>query len=152
MVLPYDLDDDATKLPRATLGLDWMGGETLISGEYHFNGIGATDSEDYARVLGDPRFARGESYFLGRHYLGGVASWAPGNDRLSLALSALFNLQDPSTALTPVLTYDFGQSTRLSAGALVTFGDTPFLGDVPAFRSEYGSYGDLFFSRLSVYF
>jgi hypothetical protein len=152
VVLPYDLDEDVTKLPRATLGLDWMGGESTISGEYHFNGIGATDADDYARVLGDPRFARGESYFLGRHYLGGVAAWAPGNDRLSLAVSALFNLQDPSSAITPVLTYDFGQSTRLSAGALVTFGDTPFLGEAPTFRSEYGSYGDLFFSRLSIYF
>lgn len=71
---------------------------------------------------------------------------------MSFALSALFNLQDPSSAFTPVLTYDFGQSTRLSAGALVSFGDTPFLGDAPVFRSEYGSYGDLFFSRLSIYF
>lgn len=152
VVLPYDLDEDVAKLPRGTLGLDWMGGETMVSGEYHFNGIGSTDAEDYAQVLGDPRFARGESYFLGRHYLGGVVAWTPGNDRLSFALSALFNLQDPSSAFTPVLTYDFGQSTRLSAGALVSFGDTPFLGDAPVFRSEYGSYGDLFFSRLSIYF
>jgi hypothetical protein len=151
-VLPYDLDEDVGKLPRATLGVDWMGGETMVSAEYHFNGIGTTDPEEYGTALMDPRFARGESYYLGRHYLGGLVSWAPGNDRLSLTASSLFNLQDPSVALTPVFTYDFGQNTRFSAGAMVTFGDSPDLVDIPALRSEYGTYGDLIFSRLSIYF
>jgi hypothetical protein len=151
-VLPYDLDENTGKLPRATLGIDWLGGETMLSTEYHFNGIGATDPEEYGSVLVDPRFARGESYYLGRHYLGWLASWTPGNDRLSLTASSLINLQDPSVALTPVFTYDLGQNMRLSAGAMVTFGDRPLPTDLPTLRSEYGTYGDLIFSRISIYF
>jgi hypothetical protein len=151
-VLPYDLDEEGWRLPRGTLGLDWLGGEVLLSGEYHFNGIGSSDPEGYGEIIQDPRFARGESYYLGRHYLGGVAAWTPGNDRLSLSVSALTNLIDPSLALTPVLTYDMGQSTRLSAGALVSFGDPPGLSGTPDLRSEYGTYGDLLFTRFSVYF
>ena len=150
--LPYDLDGDAFQLPRVTLGVDWMGGETMLSAEYNFNGIGATDAEDYIGVLEDPRYAQGETYFLGRHNLGGLASWTPGNDRLSLTLSALWNLQDPSAAFVPNLNYDFGQNTRLSAGAMISFGDTPLFEPEPELRSEFGTYGDFVFTMLSVYF
>jgi hypothetical protein len=155
-LLPYDLDVEDFRLPRVTLGLDWLGGSVMLSGEYNFNGIGATDAGQYLEVLEDPRFAQGETYFLGRHNLGGMVSWTPGNDRLSLTMSALWNLQDPSAAFVPNLTYDFGQNTRLSLGALASFGDTPLFdsGSDPGFRlrSEFGTYGDFIFTMLSVYF
>jgi len=151
-VLPYDLDQNDAKLPRVTVGVDLLGGETMLSGEYHYNGIGVTDSDLYGDALEDPRFARGESYYLGRHYLGGVGSWTPGNDRLSLTLSGMANLQDRSTIVTPVLTYDFGQETRVSVGGMISSGKVPELGDVPLLKSEYGMYGDLFFTRISIYF
>lgn len=151
-VLPYDLDVDEADLPRATLGVDWLGGEVLLSGEYHFNGLGAETSGGYVGLLQEEGFSRGESYFLGRHYLGGMGSWTPGNDRLSLSLVTLWNLQDPSSAFVPSLTYDVGQSTRLSAGAMITFGDTPILAPPPELRSEYGTYGDFAYTMLSIYF
>ena len=50
----------------------------MLSAEYNFNGIGATDAEDYIGVLEDPRYGQGETYFLGRHNLGALASWTPG--------------------------------------------------------------------------
>jgi hypothetical protein len=151
-VLPYDLDEDAGDLPRATLGVDRLGGEFMLSGEYHYNGIGAAAVEDYGAALQDPRFARGESYYLGRHYLGAVGSWTPGNDRLGLTLSGMVNLIDGSTAVVPALTYDFGQETRVSLGGLFSSGNKPELGLVPIPKSEYGMYGDLFYVRVSVYF
>jgi hypothetical protein len=150
--LPYDLDREGFQLPRVTLGVDRLGGETMISAEYNFNGIGKTNSKDYLNVLGDPRYAQGETYFLGRHNLGGTVAWTPGNDRLSLSLTGLCNLQDPSTAFVPNLTYDFGQNTRLSAGALVSFGDTPMFEPALELKSEFGTYGNFVFSVLSVYF
>jgi hypothetical protein len=150
--LPYDLDAETFKLPRFTAGIDWLGGETILSIEYNFNGIGATDPTGYTEVLEDPRYHRGETYFLGRHNLGGAASWTPGNDRISLTLSALTNLQDPSAAFVPNLTYDIGQATRLSAGALISFGDTPEFDPTPELRSEFGTYGDFGFLILSIYF
>ncbi len=150
--LPYDLDGKGFRLPRLTLGVDWLGGGTMLSAEYNFNGIGATKPEGYTRVLADSRFAQGETYFLGRHNLGGLASWAPGNDRLSLTLSTLLNLQDPSGAFVPNLTYDFGQETRLSVGGLLSFGDTPVFEPGPNLRSEFGTYGDFAFAMLSIYF
>jgi hypothetical protein len=151
-VLPYDLDADGFKLPRITVGVDRLGGSTMLSAEYNFNGIGATDPQEYVTVLEDPRFAQGETYFLGRHNLGGAASWTPGNDRLSLSISALWNLGDPSAAFVPNLTYDLGQETRISAGALLSFGDTPIFHPEPELRSEFGTYGDFLYTMLSIYF
>ncbi len=150
--LPYDLDEDTGKLPRITLGVDLLGGETMISAEYHFNGVGTTDTATYTDVLEDQRFARGESYYLGRHYLGGLLNWTPGNDRLALTLSGMANLQDGSSVWTPVLTYDFGQETRISMGGMLSTGSAPILDGTPAIRSEYGMYGNLLFTRMSVYF
>jgi hypothetical protein len=151
-ILPYDLDVKELDLPRVTLGVDRLGGEFLISGEYHFNGIGASSVGEYGEILDDERYARGESYFLGRHYLGGLGSWTPGNDRLSLTLSAMVNLVDRSTILSPTLTYDFGQETRLSLGGYVSSGNPPVLEPVPTLESEYGAYGDMLFTMVSIYF
>lgn len=150
--LPYDLDADDFRLPRVTMGLDWLGGETMLSAEYNLNGIGATKPEDYIQVIQDPRFAQGETYFLGRHNLGGLATWTPGNDRVSLSLSGFLNLQDPSGTLGPFLNYDVGQNTRFSLGALLSFGDTPVFEPEAELRSEFGTYGDFVYSMLSIYF
>lgn len=151
-VLPWDLDADAWRGARATLGVDWLRGEWTLSGELHHNGVGAADAAGYPGVLADPRFARGESYYLGRSYAGALVAYAPGNDRLSFTLSALMNLGDPSAALTPVATYDLGQSVRISAGAMLTPGAAPAYDPFPRLRSEYGSYGQFAFTRVSVYF
>jgi hypothetical protein len=150
--IPYDLDLNDFRLPRITLGFDRLGGETMLSAEYNFNGIGATDAKHYIGVLEDPRYGQGETYFLGRHNLGATVGWTPGNDRLSLTLTALTNLQDPSGAFVPNLTYDLGQNTRLSAGALLSFGDTPVFEPETELRSEFGTYGDFVFTMVSVYF
>jgi hypothetical protein len=150
--LPFHLDKDRFRLPRVTVGLDWLGGEIMVSGEYNYNGIGATDPDAYLRVLNGPMFARGETYFLGRHNLGGMVNWTPGNDRLALTATGLWNLLDPSGALVPNLTYDFGQETRVSGGALISFGKTPVFAPEARLRSEFGTYGDFGYLMLSVYF
>lgn len=150
--LPWDTDADAWLGARATLGVDWLRGEWMLSGEAHHNGLGAVDAAGYPAVLADPRFTRGESYFLGRTYAGALVAFTPGNDRLSFTFSALVNVRDPSAALTPVATYDLGQSLRISAGAMLTPGAAPAHDPLPRLRSEYGSYGQFAFTRVSVYF
>jgi hypothetical protein len=153
-VVPYDLDADRWDNPRITLGTDWIRGTLTLTGEYHFNGIGAAGTSGYVDRLGDPRFVRGETYYVGRHYLGGLASWSPDQEnRVTLAANALANLQDASIALTPVFGYDLGQSSRVSVGALLSWGETPRFDRLPpTLGSEFGTYGDLLFTRVSVYF
>ncbi|MGD8276849.1 MAG: hypothetical protein PVH00_02430 [Gemmatimonadota bacterium] len=155
-VLARDTDAGETLDPRATLGMDFLGTTITFSAEYHYNGLGATDAGEYGARLLSPAFARGETYFLGRHYLGAVASVSPdAQNRLNLTASVLANLRDGSLSLTPVATYDFGRSARVSVGALVSTGDPPIIesaSPLPRLRSEFGSYGELGFLRVSVYF
>ncbi len=151
--LPWDLDAAALQQPRVTVGIDWIRGTSTVTGEYHYNGIGA-DHESYLETLQDPRVQRGETYYLGRHYLGGVITWSPDTEnRLTLILNALANLGDPSLAVTPALSYDLGQATRFSIGGLLSYGDPPSFNPLPpAFPTEFGAYGTLGYTQLSIYF
>ena len=155
-VLARDTDADELLDPRFTVGIDRLGTRLTVSAEYHFNGLGAGEAAFYGARLLSPAFARGETYYLGRHYLGAVAAWSPDiENRLNLTISAIGNLTDGSLTVTPVATYDFGQNARVSVGALVSSGDTPLAeaaSPLPRLRSEFGSYGDLAFLRVSVYF
>ena len=150
---PWDLDSGEALNPRATAGVDWIRGDLTLTGEYHYNGIGTPDG-DYLTTLQDPRVQRGETYYLGRHYVGGVVSWSPDvENRLSLVLNVLGNLEDPSAAITPLLSYDLGQATRISVGGLLSLGEAPYFETLPpSFPTEFGAYGTLGFTRLSVYF
>jgi hypothetical protein len=150
--LPYDLDLNDWERLRATVGLDWLSARMIVTAEYHHNGVGAADPSGYLATVTDPRVQRGETYYLGRHYLGGAVSYvADEESRLSLTGSALWNVEDGSVIVTPIASYDFGQSTSVSLGALQSFGATPTIVP-PALRSEFGTYGALWFSRVSVYF
>jgi len=149
-----DLDRDRWLDPRITVGADWIRGRVTLSGELHFNGAGADDPSGYLEQLGSETFARGESYYLGRFYAGVSAAWTLDRaERLLLGGSALVNVEDGSGALSPVLTWDLGQATTVSLGGLLTVGETPALTAVPPrLESEYGTYGDLGYTRVSVYF
>ena len=153
-VAPRKLDESRWLDPRATVGVDWIGSRLTLSGEYHFNGLGAAAPEGYLGRLQSESFARGESYFLGRHYLGGLASWAiDDQEGIRIAGTVLVNLGDPSGAILPALSWELGQSASLSLGGLLAVGDEPvFAGALPNLRSEYGTYGDLGYAQISAYF
>ena len=63
--VPWQLDDEygggdeGLAAPRVTAGVDWIAGRWVVSGELHFNGIGADDASEYLALLAsDPRIAR----------------------------------------------------------------------------------------------
>ena len=151
--VPWEIDDENVRRIRTTIGADWVSSSVVFSLEYHHNGLGSNQSEQYAGQLATAEFARSETYYLGRHMLGALVSYRP-SDRLSLAASSLMNLGDPSIALTPSVVYDFGQNTRVSVGSLLSFGSTPQFSTAapPQFQSEFGTYGDFVYTQVSVYF
>lgn len=155
-VLPWDMDGASFQRPRITIGADWLGGTRSLGLEYHYNGIGRSEPDRYLDATTDPRVQRGETYYLGRHYLGAAGSWSPDEEnRLRLGLSTLVNVADRSAALTPTASYDIGQAARLSIGALASLGAPPDLEALPPFlrpRTEFGLYGNALFTLLSIYF
>jgi hypothetical protein len=149
---PYDLDASELDLPRATVGGDYIASDLQLSLEYHFNGAGADDPADYAQQLQSEVFLRGESYFLGRHYVGGLISYA-GFERTNLALSVISNVGDPSVIVAPSFRYILSDEADINLGAFQGIGAEPeIVGVSPEINSEYGTYGGFVFTQLRVFY
>ena len=137
---------------RTSIGLDYsFGGETYTFIEYHFNGAGATDPENFLANLEQPAYTRGGVYLLGSHYL------TPGFTRqltplISCSGQILVNLSDPSTWFAPQISYNIAEDIHLSIGGFVSLGKRPKADEPTEFRSEFGSYPSLVFSSFRVYF
>ena len=147
-----DLPDAADNYLRTSVGLDYsFGGETYTFIEYHFNGAGAKNPENFLTNLEQPAYTRGGVYLLGTHYL------APGithqlTPLISFSGQMLFNLSDPSTWIAPQIAYNVAEDIHLSVGGFISVGKRPKNGDSPQFQSEFGSYPNLLFSSFRVYF
>ena len=164
--VPLDLaierDEPARlRLPRATVGFDWLqSAKFTLFAEYHFNGPGTSDPDDYLFALQRPEFARGEHYFLGRHYGGLGAAYRPFDDLLTLSLSGIGNLTDPSVLLSPSIGYAVAQNVTATLGGFAGIGEYPDISFAPAnpalttfnVFSEYGLYGQMFFLQIAGYF
>ena len=147
-----DQPDAAENYLRTSVGLDYsFSGETYAFIEYHFNGAGAREPENYLTNLEQPAYTRGSVYLLGTHYL------APGFTRQIIPLigfsgQLLFNLSDVSTWIAPQVSYNIAEDIHLSVGGLISFGKRPEDDELTALQSEFGSYPNLFFSSFRVYF
>ncbi len=110
-----------------------------LSSEFFYNGYGVSEAEDYAELLADPekgeRIARGETFSVGRTYLGLMADQAV-HPLVHLTLSALCNLGDPSLLVIGGMRWWVVQDARVTAGAMIPVGEKP---DGTVLRSEFGS-------------
>lgn len=151
----------ALQVPRATVGFDWLPSAKFTAfAEYHLNGPGTKDTSRYLLRLTTPEFARGETYFLGKHYAGIGASYMPWDDLVTFTLAGIGNLTDPSMLLTPSIAYALAQNVSATLGGYFGLGKYPeisFDPDNPAItsfavHSEYGLYGNTVFLQLAGYF
>ncbi len=137
---------------RTSIGFDYsFGGETYAFIEYHFNGAGTQNPENFLTNLEKSAYTRGGVYLLGVHYL------APGvthqlTPLISLSGQMLFNLSDPSTWIAPQIAYNVAEDIHLAVGGFISLGKRPKNGDSTQLQSEFGSYPNLFFSSFRVYF
>ena len=121
---PFDDARDASdSYLRTSVGFDYsFGGETYAFIEYHFNGAGAREPENYLTNLEQPAYTRGSVYLLGTHYL------APGFTRQVTPLigfggQLLFNLSDVSTWIAPQVSYNIAEDIHLAVGGLINLGE-----------------------------
>ncbi len=153
LVEPFDAEPDTSEnYLRTSVGLDYsFGGETYAFIEYHFNGAGAREPENYLTNLEQPAYTRGSVYLLGTHYL------APGFTRQITPLigfggQLLLNLSDVSAWVAPQVSYNIAEDIHLSIGGLMSLGKRPEDEELTELQSEFGSYPNLFFSSFRVYF
>lgn len=149
---------DARDYFRGTAGLDYsFSGRTYGFVEYHYSEAGAGNAGHYLDNLAGTAFREGAVYLLGRHYL------APGlvyqiSPLLTLSTQALCNLNDASLFLSAQLELNLAQNVYLAAGAFISAGKQPEIKTSDAvfptlrLHSEFGTYPDLYFSALRIYF
>ncbi|MBA2665020.1 MAG: hypothetical protein H0U74_22225 [Bradymonadaceae bacterium] len=147
----YDADAARFRLPRGTIGADYFASDWSFSADYHFNGVGTPRAEDYVAQLSDPARARGESYYLNRHYVGLASSYG-GIDRLRLSVAAITNVVDPSVIVTPSLSYEFSDNADITLGAFQGFGEKPVFDPGLQLRSEFGTYGGFYYAQFRGFF
>jgi hypothetical protein len=110
---------------RAVAGTDWRpNADFFFSAEYYYNGFGAPGPRGYLAKMTSPRETSGQVFGAGQHYLGLAGVWKA-TELLSVTLSAIANLQDPSVIFVPMLEYWFEQSVIVRAGAYGPIGRTP---------------------------
>lgn len=144
--------DSADNYIRTSVGLDYsFNGETYTFIEYHYNGAGTDNPENFLSNIEHSAYSRGGVHLLGIHYL------APGINHqlmplIGLSGQMLINLTDSSIWLAPNVAYNIAEDIHLSVGGLISFGKAPTNGETIELQSEFGSYPNLFFTSINVYY
>jgi len=139
---------------RASIGLDYALTEsTFAQVEYHYNGAGSDDAEDYLQVAATHPYRRGGVFLFGEHYL--IPS-------VSVQLSPLWvvsamgimNLSDDSAFFSMSAAYNIAEDFYMDFGIYHFRGDKLELSPVglPLLGSEYGASPDMFYTSIRYYF
>ncbi len=148
-VFTMEQDDAISDYLRVSTGMDYsFGGETYGFIEYHFNGAGVRDPEDYFANLNRPTYRDAAVYLMGAHYfaLGTTHQLTP---LVALSGQFLANVTDPSFFFSSAIEYNIEQDFYLSAGAFIGIGDRP---QGEYFQSEFGGYSNILFLSFRIYY
>ena len=139
---------------RLSAGLDYtLRDGTYLFGEYHFSQAGSGDPSRYLENLNSTAYRDGAVYLLGRHY--GAAGFTRNlTPLLNLGLQSLINLEDGSLFLVPNLEYNVAENIYISGGAYLGLGAPSSIDPEgsPIAESEFGSYADLVFVSVRIYY
>lgn len=135
---------------RLSVGSDYSFTDKLYGYlEYHFNGAGESDSENYFDNIGNTAYTDGAVYLLAQHYI------APGfsyqfTPLLTFGGHALINMNDGSFLASPIFEYSFADDLTSEFGAYIGVGAESSNPLAP--ESEFGLYPDTYFVSLNYYF
>jgi len=144
---------------RSSVGVDYNFASGLYGFvEYHFNQAGAIDHDRYLSLYSTVAYKDGAVYLLGRHYLCPGFSYQL-TPLITLSGQMLLNITDPSMLVAPSIDYNISENIYIAAGAYVGLGSGVKLrpsadGEsyVPSIGSEFGTYPDIYYTSLRIYF
>ncbi len=126
--------------------------------EYYHNTNGYMPDYDYTDFYQSKMFNNESVFFMAKDYVdfGFTYNIIP---LLPLTFSIIYNINDSSVVLSPVIEYNIKENMYLSAGAFICLGESPeFNTNItkisPMFilNSEFGSYPNLFYFSYRIYF
>ena len=153
--------DDEDPFVRATTGAFWRPFSTSsVTMEYYYQSLGAEKAADYLEFAQSDRYARGEIWVMGQHYLS--LAWAQEITALSSGSLALIgNVVDASMLLSPSLSISVSDEVQMVAGGFVGLGEQPkttsvtevlINPDALQVNSEFGMMPGSGFVQLRSYF
>jgi len=137
-------------------GLAWNW-NPYLAGEYHYNGFGESDPDDYLELAERREFvgayARGEVVNYGRHYLAALLTLQP-HPLVTVSESPIVNLTDQSAYNGLVVTWSALQNMDVQLGAQNTFGPVPseFGGTENPLSGNEITIPDIYYTYLKYYF
>ncbi len=139
---------------RTSIGTDYAFTEnTFMMVEYHFNGAGASNAENYLNLGETIPYRRGGVFLLGKNYL--MPSLTIQLTPLwSSSLQAIINLDDPSAFIMLAATWNARDNLYADFGLYHFTGKklTTNNAGLPFLRSEYGTNPDMLYASLRYYF
>jgi hypothetical protein len=139
---------------RASTGLDYAFTEHVFAQvEYHHNGAGSSDAEDYLENLSTLPYQKGGVFLLGRDYLIPAVS-AQLSPLWVLGLQAVINLSDSSAFVTLSTEFNVAENFYMDFGYYHFSGDgmESLLPGIPQLESEYGDSPDTLYASIRYYF
>ena len=147
-----DMNSPSDNYLRSSIGLDYIfNGKLFTFIEYHFNGAGTVNPDDYIDNLNQPAYMQGGVYLFGIHYLSPGISYQL-TPLMNIGGQVIFNLSDKSATFIPQLSYNVAEDLHLSIGGLLSIGKSPIDDEQFVLQSEFGSYPNLFFSSFQLYY
>lgn len=139
---------------RTSTGLDYAFTENIFGMvEYHYNGAGSSNPDDYLSLFNTTAYQRGGVFLLGKHYLMPSISIQV-SPLWSVAVQAIINLDDQSAFSSVSAEYNVAENFYMDFGLYLFNGDnltvTPF--GQPVFGSEYGANPHTLFTSIRWYF
>jgi hypothetical protein len=139
---------------RLSTGVDYsFSKNTFAQVEYHYNGAGSDDHNDYLSNIGSTPYQYGGVFLLGENYI--MPSFSLQLSPLwFLAAQAIVNLDDNSAFLSLSAEYNIAENFYMDFGYYHFSGDDFSLTEagLPDFESEYGPNPDTLFVSIRYYF
>lgn len=146
--------DGDSDYARVSTGLDYAFQEHIFGMiEYHYNGAGSQNPDDYLSLYQTTPYQRGGVFLLGEHYLIPSIS-VQVSPLLSVALMSIVNLSDQSAYTSIAAEYNVAENFYMDFGLYLFSGKDLGLspGQTLMLGSEYGANPNLFYSSLRWYF
>jgi hypothetical protein len=135
---------------RLSAGADYSLTSTVYGfAEYHFNGAGDAQPQISSFGMPDLPYTEGAVYLLGEHYLAPGVIWQI-TPLITATSQMLWNLSDVSVFLAPSLEYNIRPNIDIGVGLYIGLGDGPR--GLATLRSEFGSYPDIAYTSIRIYF
>ncbi|MGB0936267.1 MAG: hypothetical protein ACPGTQ_02350 [Colwellia sp.] len=142
---------------RTSVGSDYaLNEEVIVMVEYHYNGAGSSNVQDYATIATQAPYQKAGVYLYGQHYLIPAVTWLA-SPLASLSASAFYNVCDHSVFFTLSNETSWSDNLYSDFGLYYSYGNpTTYQGQPEQISynlgSEFGSYPVSLYASLRYYF